>query len=423
MRTRLLFFLCALLFGTTFAFAESLDVALEGPWIYYEDSMFIDGTGKNINVLVLMAPWVPGHGDPIFSTGHGFNFHYGVYCVGFDDKFCAQSVVNTAHLTSGPYPPLQFVHVKSQASWHWYSDIKPNAWYVILPMPDSASNDGVDNMTLDHKFASYTNGERAQSIGIHLHYTDGPKKLKLYECTPSNIDSCPNPQSRGDQDNSGTLRIAIKAPEETAEPAKHCDHHVRAAYHNMVLLLDKKPLESGANTNQDKAYIDLPQENGKYDAGCYICDPQNPIPICFQMHLDAPAPLIDMNKALESIVHDLEGLKRNDGRLHLSELRAESESLKGQFPRFSQLPRIEELLNLSINGIHALYLELSTNADAKNKHSSEEPGVREASLLVKLQAIEAEEAELGLYVSRTRSANSGKDCRAAQMLIKPLDGQ
>lgn len=391
---------------------NSLDISLEGPWIYYQDPSFLNSAGKSVPVLIAMAPAVAHHHDPTFSTGEGFPFSAGLWCVGFDSKCGPNSSSNT--LTSGTSPGLQLVPVRSLPGWHWYSNRDPNAWYVILPMPDSATNDGLNNMKLGTTYATYLNGEVQHTIGLRLHYTSGATRLDLYSCGAPTGDNCPNPRSRGWQANSGTLRITIKYDE---DPTDHCDQHVRDAYNKTILFLDPTDLALSVphNVNQDKAYVDLPQDDGSYDASCYLCDPQNPTPTCFQLTMSGPRRPVEVNQALRQIVDDLRNLHRDNDQLYLAELSKEEESLHGNLPTFSQLPGMEQLLNLSTNAVHSLFLKLSVNNEAGAKTK---PALQANPLLPKLHDIEAEEQVLRDYLSRARSGTSGKDCRAAQMQMQ-----
>ena len=414
MKSHLFFALClVVLCSAAPVLAQSLEISMEGPWIYYVvNSSFVNSTGQKVSVLIAMAPAVAHHHDPTFSTGMGFPFSAGVWCVGFDGT-CGGTGKGTT-LGSGSAPGLQWVPVNSPPGWHWYSNPKPNAWYVILPMPDSASNDGVENMKLGPKFAAYLQGPVQHSIGLRLHYANGPTSMDLYSCAAPTGDNCPNPKSRGSQVNNGTLRITIKYDD---DPNDHCDQHVRDAYNKAILFLDSTDIAMNPphNVNQGIAYIDLPQDDGSFDASCYLCDPQNPTPTCFQMTMAAPRKPVDVNQALHQIVDDLRNLHRDNDQLYLSELSNEEDSLNGKLPTFSQLPAMEKLLNQSTNAVHSLFLKLLVSNEALD---NTKPAAKANPLLPKLRDIEAEEQVLRDYVSRARSGTSGKDCRAAQMQIQ-----
>lgn len=390
---------------------NSVDIEFEGPWIFYHVSSFQNSLGQNVPVLVAMAPTVNHHHDPTFSTGEGFPFPAGVWCVGFDNV-CGTKT--QALMGNGGFPVLQALPVASKSGWHWYNNSYPNpAWYVILPMPEANTNDGLNDIKVGNTFGVYVNGPVQRSIGARFHYQGGAQMLNLFKCGTPTSDNCPNPQLKGSQSNSGTLRITIKYDEDLSD---HCDLHVRDAYHQAILFLDQTPLNqiTSQNVNQDKAYIDLPQDDGSYDASCYACDPQNPAPACLLAKMTKPARPVDVNATLHEIVTDLRTLRREDDRLLQSELSQEENSLNGRLPTFSQLPGIEQLLARSTNAVHNLYVELSIK-DQAAKDSVQ--AVQVNPLLPNLKKIETEEQVLHEYIGLALSGTSGKDCRAAQMQV------
>lgn len=390
---------------------NSVDIEFEGPWIFNHVSSFQNSLGQNVPVLVAMAPTVNHHYDPTFSTGEGFSFSAGVWCVGFDNVCGAKT---QALVGNGGFPTLQAIPVTSKSGWHWYNSSYPNpAWYVILPMPEANTNDGLNNMKLGNTFGIYVNGPVQRSIGARFHYQGGAQMLNLFKCGTPTGDNCPNPQLKGSQSNSGTLQITIKYD---ADPNDHCDLHVRDAYHQAILFLDQTPLNqiTPQNVNQDKAYVDLPQDDGSYDATCYACDPQNPTSACSPAYMTKPAAPVDVNAALHQIVTDLGNLHREDDRLLQSELSQEENSLNGRLPNFSQLPGIKQLLGRSTNAVHNLYVELSVKDQAAKDIASAQ---QVNPLVSNLKKIETEEQVLREYIRLTLSGTSGKDCRAAQMQI------
>src|SRR4029077_10428875 len=159
-------------------------------------------------VLVAMAPSVDKH-VASFSTGDGFVMDKpGVYCVGFDG-LCAP-----AHTGSKTSLPGRVLRIKAPNGWYWYSNLNAAMIYLILPLPDGYANDGVYRMKFGSKFKTY-GSEKKQSIGLSLRYANGPSTINLSSnCQAPKADSCLFDGVFKDQDNSGTLRINMKAPDE-----------------------------------------------------------------------------------------------------------------------------------------------------------------------------------------------------------------
>ena len=394
---------------------QRLDIILEGPWIYYQDNQFIGADGTQKPVLMAMAPKT-GHHNPTFTTGHGSTFPNPgvVYCVGYNNN-CA---TGTGTLAAVNYPGLMTIPVKTKPGWKWYASIASDYWYVILPMPNSASNDGVDYMFLEQTFhtpvVANTN-DTEFSIGLQLHYDSWPSQtVSLISCTDPGIastaDKCDHPQSHYDQPQNGTLRIAMTGLAETGT-AEKCNYHLRAAYHHRILFLDDTPLDSGKNVNRDKEYIDLRAENtDQYEASCYLCDPQyKPDASCPRMPMTQDYTHTDAKELLKNIVHDLAQLdsKRQDALqvAALGEIRTELTDRR--FPNPDQLVKIRRLLELSIRAVQDVY-----ELDAKAKLTARAGADAKPPLAVK---VAGEEQELLDYT--ILSPTSGKDCKAAQMLI------
>src|ERR1700735_4173935 len=193
MKAHLMIALCCvlLLCCTTATFGQTrLDIALEGPWILYEDQNLFAG----VTVLVALAPGVPEQTKPhVFhrptvATGDGYGIPgSGVYCLIFD-KRCGRK--GPPRLVSDGYPatmPLS-VKVTTPAKWNWAStNQKKSGTALILPMPDSYSNNGAWPMRFGMRFDSTGNkyvevGGPRHSIGIQLHYSVGPTVLDLVSC-------------------------------------------------------------------------------------------------------------------------------------------------------------------------------------------------------------------------------------------------
>jgi hypothetical protein len=404
--------------GSAPAFGQRLDIVLEGPWVLHEDHAFQSHTGT-VDVLIAMAPSGTDHHDPTFSTGDGFTIPWrNVYCVMFGAD-CALKRHATS-LSSDGYATGLPLNVKTQGGWKWFKDRDPEAMYLILPMPDSYSNDGIDTVRFGKSFGNYGAAEQ-HSIGVVLHYDQNPlppKSLNLYTCQSSSpavsADDCKDTSRFPSQDNTGTLRITMRAPEDDDT----CSPHVRAAYPKMLLMLDKAPLTAGTNTNQDKAYIDLLDYNGSANPTCVDCDPQNPDQSnCPGMATVEPPAFLNVPEALTGIVGQLSGLKENQqDLLYVKELQNGANSLDGHYPRLSQLRRIKSFLNSSVNGISELLAQLSAQVDSKS--TADKSAVEVKSLEQTLQQAKSRERKLIFYVQYLLSATSGKDCRVVQLLIR-----
>ncbi|HTC47738.1 MAG TPA: hypothetical protein VK722_10480 [Candidatus Aquilonibacter sp.] len=423
MKTRWICAACFLAFACSVAsaFGQQLDVLLDGPWIYQVDTQFHPGGHANMPVLIAMAPSVPGHTGPTFTTGDGADLTNtpGVFCVSLGGLGCAVSTSNATDLNSTPYTALYHlpIHAKGGASpWAWYqyaSDASRarSSWYIILPIPDSASNDGVEGFYFGSTFGIYPNPAQSQNIGTMLHYKDSQGAVSLYKCTGSSGtygDNCTTPQFQKKQPNTGTLRISFSAPDDKAPyNVPYCDYHIRDAYHSSMLFLDETQLDLGTNTNQAYGYADLPPADSD-PAQCYPCDSQNPHGLGNCAYMEAMSPdSVDVRTQLADIVNAIGGRKDRDG-LQYAELQSISEQLKGQLPQRSQLLSIQRLLHLSKQGIENLYLQ---EFEVQKKAKTKEIATPSQDILV----LKRMEDDLDVHI--LRAASGGKDCRAAQMRL------
>jgi hypothetical protein len=431
MRMPLICAICflSLLCSSVSVFGQQLDIALEGPWIYYVDQHFTGGTA-----LIAMAPNAPGHNPPTFTTGHGgvFSSVFGLYCLGHDGA-CAFGQQNNASLLKGSYAAHQLLPVQTLSNWNWYTWTtveQQQAWYVVLPMPDSVSNDGVDYMTLQGNFGvpATVNGanEYKHSIGLHLHYANWPSTtLTLFRCSAPTGSNCVIvPGSGMDQEHNGTLRISMSAVEE-ADPksiSAVCDYHVRAAYHSMILLLDNTSLESTGTPNKNKSigYVDLRRANPDAydDETCLLCDPQNPVQTCPTMQMLRDYTPKTAKDLLGTVVNDLTSGHFDE----TAKKQLQAEALTGQssdwpadrFPQLSHFTQLENTLELSFKGLQSLYEKaLDDQAKVRNSTTNKSP------LVQSLEKLRDDERELIAYIKPhlLHAATSGKDCRVAQMLI------
>src|SRR5205085_6599786 len=97
--------------------------------------------------------------------------------------------------------------------------------------------------------------EGLNSIGLLLHYSKGPGRLRLFTCDPNQptTANCTKPATdpKGNQIvviNTGTLRLQMRGPDTNDA----CDHHVRFGYHKMLGIVSSP-------YNKDYSYIEPAQ--------------------------------------------------------------------------------------------------------------------------------------------------------------------
>lgn len=404
--------LLASLCCTGLALGQKLDITLEGPWILYEDDHTFGDAHSPTHVIIAMSPGGTVHAPPTFSEGgDGTQIQPGISCVAFDNKCLLPS---SKSLDYDSYPPPAHLKVHLKQGRNWYDNSKTTgAVYLILPMSDSYSNDGAEYMRFGTSFGSYGTPER-HSIGTQFHYNTGPSTVNLGHCDPNGTPAivCTNPASKG-YDNTGTLRITMKAP----EGMEYCSYHVRDAYPHMLLLLDDTSLLGGHNRNQDWAYIDLPDESDVYGS-CLYCDPQGPLPFpCLGTGVGVgmvQLPKMNVADALKQIITQLQSVepssKDHKDSLNVTILWRELKSLDPRFPKFSQLRRIARELGESIDGLKRLSMSHVEAGQAGSKSDApSDPAAQQAELTT---------GNLRSYIYQVlNSATSGKDCRSVQMLI------
>lgn len=398
-----------------------MDITLEGPWILYEDHTF----ASNTTVLVAFAPGGPGkfaHKPPTFSTGTGFPIERtGTYCVGFDQACAVDRGVKSLSHADYPQNAPEPLPVRSAANWKWYEHRDRYATYIILPMPDSYSDDETYKMSFRQKFATHdTSNEQEHSIGIQLHYNSsatGPATFDLLDCgnSPTSPADCKN--LVGSQNNSGTLRITMKAPASIAEDP--CDYHVRSVYPQMLKLIDP------TNTyNLDKAVIDIPvgidnAGKGVYDSKCYICDEQSQDTSQCQISLKASfTPMVmDLAGELRSLVQIFDKFEHKK-ELKVDELNSLAEDLHpNRFPTFPQLELLAILLSQSMDQL-SRDLVLQAAKEASEPHASRSDVNQENVSSDKLKDALSREQKLSAYAISLDATKDGKDCRAPIMLLR-----
>lgn len=247
-----------------------LDIALEGPWILYQDTQtFL------VTVLVAIAPLAAAmdepddfqhHHLPQISTGEGYYIgDNGIYCLAFDRKCAVQGAA--ALVDDHGYPPSGILQISpGMRPWPWPQKSSKNV-AIILPMPDVYSNDGLWQLRFRNKYdikkTSVTHSDVSASIGIVLHYQKNVAGvLQLFSCdatTPNATNCIKQAKDRDGNDvvlrNTGKLRMQLRAPDADS----YCDHHVRFAYHQMFKIFES------SSSNEDYAFIE-PAKHIKIDA-------------------------------------------------------------------------------------------------------------------------------------------------------------
>ncbi len=425
-----------------------MDLALEGPWILYQDHNF-DDHGKKISVLIAIAPGgatmaTIGDMDPKYhhlpqiSAGDGYYIpDSGVYCLMFDNR-CARP---------GPYALTQ----------DGYDDVKPLAmkfhaesgktiWdmiesnnggiALILPMPDSYSNDGIWRANFGPKFDENANGYSGNvpySIGLVLHYTNGPWTINLRQCNvPARVTNCVQPAPDIDHTripNTGTLRVMMRAPD--TEDA--CDMHVRMAYKMTMAIL--KP-----DINSDKAVIDPARRidskgyahyEDEPTHSCLKADPQNPNPNPKKLYFDqgddhgrdqamGTSPTIQtLGTDISKTITKISGLENDTNRQNIEDyvlgpLRGASAAtydLDLQFPRVSQLRQIGALLHLAKQNWQHMHSQFQSqgstqqNPEKNNAAAAEPNGETDTSFKEVLGLLDQLD-------DATTDTKNGSDCRA-----------
>lgn len=445
MKIKLLILACLLVFfentACTGTKGKHFDISLEGPWILY-----VDHDLASWPVLVAIAPnsqsvghWQ--HQPTTVSAGDGYllldftdplPWKIGhAYCLTLDDV-CARKGAGT--LSSSHYPDIQPLKV-SMPSGHqqWIDAVKGqlHATALILPMPDSYSNDGVWPAHFATKWdpdpKNYGNSEQ-HSIGVQLHYNKGPEQFNLRLCDSFDINNCGPLKGTNSNNtfvvNSGTLRIAMKAPFYT----NVCDPHVRRIYPQMMQIV-------GAAANKDKAVIDPAHGvqpdgiGGRFDddlqSGAYRClDHDAQSPNCDQRdasgrmtRCDDPPPQLPVPPILTygewlETVRDLRdtisGLgedKQNQHKLGPIAAAVTDEYLK--YPRISKLDLLHDSIQPLINASYSTF-ELNV---AKKRDSHHVPAEAPSDALDKAAD----------YIQRLHDnslTKSGNDCKAMVMLAE-----
>lgn len=443
-----LFLLCCAASGLT---QTRLDITLEGPWILYtyQDSSFENGN----TVLVAITPGGvvnddAGAGPKYFhsisvTTGDGYYIVVpSVYCLTFDSH-CSRAGITK--LDPDGYPVVAApVNVTAPPSWKWMNLYQSPtfATALILPMPDSYSTDGAWPMhfapTFDINGNGYADSNTPKhSIALQLHYSVGPSNFGLLNC--NNLPSCSSATAVAHTmlQNTGTLRIVMKSPENDDV----CDPHVRHAYPLMIGLLGKDNNKAikvidparGIDDSGNSIYADNATNN------CLQRDDQNPHPsggVSISSHQQSkPIKKRSFSAQIGQILDSLtniskeassENKDRQSKELLLlaqmtSDIKHAAVGLDDQFPRVSQMARIDQLLKLSLANIRVVeeqFRDESRTKDLASRRRVARHPSSDTSLRFTLPTLlDTADSEIKHYLadSLTKGAN---DCRAPIMLVQ-----
>jgi hypothetical protein len=444
MKVRALLTVCfvILLAKSPFAVAQDnrFDITLEGPWIFYVDHSLAPWP-----VLIAIAPNTHSapywrHDPIIVSSGDGFvlgdyNSDHdqqvgNIYCLLYGTDCGPKGATTLKFEDYYGGPPLQMKHPSGQASWDWITVAhQANATALILQMPDSYSDDGAWPMRFAPKYDGTVNvyGQpELHSIGVQLHYTAGPDDFDLALCTSGNIKKCMTPISgvptiKGHThlNNSGTLRIVMKAPPtETV-----CDPHVRRIFPKMMDIVgwadnkNKSVIDPAhkVKDNGDGAFDeDFPGEgvtepDGVTPYSCLRRDGQNPAcdtsnPPCDSDLLSKP-PVQTYGPWLEALTHlkaKIEKLPPDQKKPYLQTIVSENLA----YPSLSQLATIQVLIKTAYDKLGAGNQDEASSLPSAKKMGKDEP----VATLPEVFKI--------LKFLNTPPTKSGADCKAAVMLVK-----
>ena len=372
--------------STPAAAQYATNVILEGPWILYVDTTLINSShpvlvavspggvydSTNTNMNMFHTPWVSaGDGYPVGTPN--------IYCLHWGDEKCAPTVSTATVLTSAISPekaPLLPMNATQHGPWQWST--KPGITAFILPMPDSYSTVAGWYMRFAPKWDSsgntynpYPAGIEKHSIGIELHYKNGPSYsdsgfsyFSLDQCVVNSgtLGICSDAGGAVGHvtklDNVGTLSITMKSPTTDA-----CDPHVRMAYPKVLGLLD----------GDNQLYQAIDTAKSTYPSGAAEYDEPGDNPRCLDEYPTSPmairtkteqtkteqmpdgvllwtSQLSQFSSRIGEYLqqqHDLEGKNPEDKELLLAEIKTAIDRLNKDFPRFSQMRLILMLLEQS----------------------------------------------------------------------------
>jgi hypothetical protein len=477
MKVRLIAAVCSVVFvvcaASTPAGAQyATNVVLEGPWILYVDKTLIGSTNP---VLVAVSPGgVYNEGNtnmfhtPWVSAGDGYPVGKpNIYCLHWGDEKCAPTVSTSTALVpltipeKAPLLPMS-APTPGKTSWSWAS--KAGITAFILPMPDSYSDVAGWYMRFapqwditGNSYNPYPDKVEKHSIGIELHYKNGPSYstggtsyFSLDECAVSGSDklgACSDAGGDLDHatklDNVGTLSITMKSP--TADP---CDPHVRMAYSMVLALLD----------GDNHLYRAIDTAKTTYKSGAPEYDEPNDNPRCLTEYptsfvaevkgtdvaanspvnsekLDAVTLWTNQLSQFSSRIGEyLQKHNRDDEnkKLLLSQIQTAIKNMNMDFPKFSQMrllimllkrseAQADSMLGLHVESQTSLMPEIHTGpANRMTEAQAKSPAVQTSAYWSTLLNISLTVPSLALldryFLDAAPLTKSGNDCNAPLIL-------
>jgi len=410
------------------------DVTLEGPWILYVDKTL--APDKHPLLIAISAGGVSKENDTTYfhiltvTAGDGYQVTTPrVYCLTFG-SVCGPAGESSAIDYDGYPQTIQPLGAAAKPGWDWISKSASPlyATVFILPMPKYFSTNGTWPMrfgsTFDASGASYDSDREVHSIGLQLHYENGPNYFDLQDCTPPNtFGSCPSATTiigNTRLDDTGTLTIAMKSP----DGGDACDQHVRRAYPKTIALLDA---DNSAHAVIDPAIgIDKSGQPvyDKADAhhtdyGCLKADLQGPgHPIAMHMQEQKPS-WQDALDALLKFIRDSKNQdshrdpKLDDPGVLLSAIQEQAESLDRSLPRFSKFRVLQALVGSSeARAVELLDKAKKSNQAGKSAKAKSTKSSNNQFTLPNLLPLEKS------FLSADAPTKNGNDCKAAIVIAQ-----
>lgn len=415
--------------------ANRVDIALDGPWIIYQTHLD-DGHGNKKPVLIAIAPMNATeeeqqgvainrlhHHSPQLSTGDGFYIKESnltttrIFCVSFGPQ-CVPD--GPDHLNNDSYPQsnLLQLHYSGKGSWDWASSIFQNdGMALILPMPDSFSNDGVWHI----RFLGQKETDGLRSIGLQLHYLHGAANFTVNPCkvtpptqstpaVPPVLSDChddpsgQNPPQLKTLTNTGTLRIQMRAPDET----DNCDRHARFGWEQTFKILGD---DFGSGYKEiDPAEMVRSDGTIKWageDPSCALQGDMKMMPVAQRLQPTTAETFVNLGNVIDNLISTYCSDSANKAACGekelqpLKDLRQELKTLNPFFPRISQMMRVGTLSNSSMALVTSF--QTQAKATARLKFRNEEESLPDVDLIL---------AALRHFVDDPDTKN-GADCRAA----------
>lgn len=399
-----------------FSQGQRFDIAMEGPWIFYQENnlqMTIGGTTSPYSALIAIAPVVKGHYQMVFTSGSGLPVTPGFYCVGFGSP-CSPSPKTVQQVGYDLYAPQSLVPIDKGNTWNWTSAIAGNNYVLILPLPNSLSSDGTygyDLMKLLPAAPLPALPTTSYAIGVQLHYVANNQvtDFEISQCNEMSPFVCATLE-QSPQTNSGTLRIAIKSPEEYIQDS--CESHVHRAYHYMTGLIDL----NASSRNQNSAFL---LDDDSNTADCLTCDPQQAMipPDCSAGPAMISQPSLEqIQVGLQGVIASLQAItpattcpvegKDKDGPYQLCLLESIRNTIQARSANLQTLSSLDESLGRSQTELDQIVLHQKANVRVQREFTASDT------------ARDQEKSLHPMIINFMNSATSGKDCRAPEMRVQ-----